>query len=434
MIVMQKTITTCPTQAEWDRFAGGHAAAGEADQLAEHLESCQPCQQRLESATPIDDWLIRELRPASDMPAASETSEPECLEAMLHVVRHCELPATWATGEQVGPYQLLRPLGVGGMGTVYLARHTRLQREVAIKLLPRMHGKSPSTLQRFDREMTAVAALEHPHIVRATDAGEANGWHYLVMEYLDGMDLSRLSRRLGRLHTADACQLVLDAAAGLTQLHHLGWVHRDVKPSNLMLTREGRTKLVDLGLVLSDETVLAQQHRLTTVGHLMGTVAYMAPEQLIDSAAVDARADIYALAATLFRLLTAVDPHPSGANLPATILAKTTDPARPIRSILPELSAPLAELIDESLASSRDARPDSMQAFADRLNAHTDGAETRKLIRGALRMEVADETEATSQAAAFPSAKPASPLITQGEPKKPTGPPHRWLKLSGGRN
>lgn len=385
MITAPHLAMPCPTFGQLRELATGQLAAPNTELLFEHLESCQQCQSQFELLDQEEDWFIQELRPQSDSQRASEAHEPECLEAVLHVARHLAPPAhLLESGESLGPYQLLRPLGIGGMGTVYLARHQRLQREVAIKLLPRSLNDSPGWRERFDREMTAVAALEHPNIVRATDAGEANGWHYLVMEYLEGLDLSQVLHRVGPLKLADACQVVIDAAAGLEHLHAAGWVHRDIKPSNLMLTRGGVTKLLDLGLVHGHDSTLAQQNRLTTIGHLMGTVAFMAPEQLVDSRAVDARADVYALSATLFRLLTAEDPHPHGPNLPATILQKTTLPARPIQTVCDQVPASLAKVIDGGLEREPDKRPSSMSQFAEMLRPFTCGSNTSALVRQAM--------------------------------------------------
>ncbi len=410
MITAQKSPLECPPASRLRAFAMGAVAEVESEGLMGHIELCDCCQQQLGSLDVSDDWLVRDLRPSDRNVFSEEMSEPECLEALLHIASHT-LPPTFQieNGEQIGPYQLLKPLGIGGMGTVYLARHLRLNRDVAIKLLPRIYGNSPAWRERFDREMTAVASLEHPNIVRATDAGEAHGWHYLVMEYLDGLDLSRVLGRMGALGYADVCRIALDAAAGLAHVHSCGWIHRDIKPSNLILTRAGVTKLLDLGLVLGNESLLEQQNRLTTVGHLMGTVAFMSPEQLIDSGAVDARADVYSLAATMFRLLTGEDPHRAGANLPATILAKTTGPARVISSLVPSLPMGLAKAIDEALSMDPQLRPQSMLEFSDSIRSYAASAKTLLLIRQALKC--VDDTEQPAHFAAQPK-----PTLAEADP------------------
>ncbi|MBI2479966.1 MAG: serine/threonine protein kinase [Planctomycetia bacterium] len=210
-------------------------------------------------------------------------------------------------------YQLLERLGRGGMGTVYKALHTRLKRVVAVKVLPADRLNDPAAVARFQREMEAVGKLDHPNIVRATDAGEVDGIHFLVMEYVLGLDVSDLVRRAGPLPIAEACEIARQAAVGLQNAHEHGLVHRDIKPSNLMLTADGQIKILDLGLARLHDS---QQGDLTSASQMMGTIDYMAPEQTSASRDVDIRADIFSLGATLYKLLcgqappTIASPHP----------------------------------------------------------------------------------------------------------------------------
>ena len=155
--------------------------------------------------------------------------------------------------------------------------------------------------------MKAVGKLSHVNIVGAHDAGEIDGTHFLVMEYVDGLDLSNIARRLGQLPIPDACELVRQAATGLQHAYKHELVHRDIKPSNLMLTPEGQVKILDLGLALLDGTS-GENNELTSTGQMMGTLDYMAPEQGMDSHTVDIRADVYSLGATLYKLLTGTAP------------------------------------------------------------------------------------------------------------------------------
>src|SRR5262245_43861309 len=187
---------------------------------------------------------------------------------------------------QLGPYTILGPLGAGGMGAVYKALHTRLKRVVALKVLPEGRMNDPGAVARFQQEMEAIGRLDHPNIIRATDAGEAAGRHFLVMELADGLDLGQVVVRVGPASIADACELVRQAARGLQSAHERGLVHRDVKPSNLLLTVGGVVKVLDLGLARLARHGHGHGHadeRLTASGDAMGTADFMAPEQGIDA-------------------------------------------------------------------------------------------------------------------------------------------------------
>ncbi|MCB1212621.1 MAG: serine/threonine protein kinase, partial [Verrucomicrobiales bacterium] len=182
--------------------------------------------------------------------------------------------------------------------------------------------EDPTAVARFEREVRAVGKLDHPNIVRALDAGESDGLHFLVMEYVDGIDLSQLSRTHGQIAVADACEIIRQAAEGLHAAHRHGIVHRDIKPSNLMLTRatarsdglsessECVVKVLDLGLALLSDSHGEFDANISASCRIMGTLHYMAPEQGLDSHRVDVRADVYSLGATLFKLLTGEPPFP----------------------------------------------------------------------------------------------------------------------------
>ncbi len=217
-------------------------------------------------------------------------------------------PDVVAVGTKLGPYELVRKLGQGGMGAVYEARHTKLNKTFALKVLPAGFASNEAAVTRFEREMQAIGQLDHPHIIKATDAGEWNGTHILVMEYVEGTDLSVLVKTRGPLSVRDACKAIRQAALGLQHAHEHGLVHRDIKPSNLFVTKSGQIKLLDLGLArLGDDG--EQQRGLTSVGQILGTPDYMAPEQWDDTHSVDARADLYSLGCTLCFVLTGRAPY-----------------------------------------------------------------------------------------------------------------------------
>src|SRR5205807_2586797 len=190
---------------------------------------------------------------------------------------------TLPAGTRLGPYEILAPVGAGGMGEVYRARDTRLERTVAVKVLPEHLSQNAEVRQRFDREAKTISSLSHPHICGLYDVGHQDGVDYLVMEFLEGETLAdRLSR--GRIPTEQLLRFAIEIADALDKAHRQGIVHRDLKPANVMLTKSG-AKLLDFGLarsgvgagVLADSTV---QKPLTQEGTILGTFQYMAPEQL----------------------------------------------------------------------------------------------------------------------------------------------------------
>ena len=358
-----------------------------------HLDECPACQAELETFGGAEDTFLSRLRDRSD--DSELLLERECSDLVQRVAAIGREPS-FTTQQQVdresptadfigrvGPYRLLEKLGAGGMGTVFKAFHEKLKRVVALKMLPAERMQDAQAIGRFEREMEAVGKLDHPNIVRATDAGEHDGKHFLVMEYVEGVDLSGLSRRCGPLPIADACELIRQAAIGLQHAHENGLVHRDIKPSNLMLTTDGNVKILDLGLALLPEQ-LGEGTELTSTGQAMGTLDYMAPEQGGSSHDVDIRADIYALGATLYKLLTAQAIY--GGPKYKTIMDKwralATEDAAPIQSRRPEVPDALAQVVHTMLAREVDDRYATPQEVAEALIPFCEGAEPTALAKG----------------------------------------------------
>ena len=268
------------------------------------------------------------------------------------------------------------------MGTVYKALHTRLKRPVAIKLLPGRRLADPEAVARFQREMEAVGRLDHPHLVRAYDAGEAEGHQFLVMEFLHGVDLAKLVRRDGPLPVADACEVVRQAAMGLQHAHEHGLVHRDVKPSNLMLTSTGQVKVLDLGLArLTVETPDAE---MTSSGQVVGTGDFIAPEQGRDTRQADARSDVYSLGCTLYFLLTGKAPFagPQYDTFMKKVIAHSQEPIPPIQQFCPDLPGPMLAVLGRMLAKEPGKRFQTAAEVAEALVPFSHGSDLTRIVQG----------------------------------------------------
>src|SRR6202049_1880957 len=265
-------------------------------------------------------------------------------------------------GLRLGPYEVLSAIGAGGMGEVYRAKNTRLDRTVAIKVLPAHLADSSELRERFEREARTIASLNHPHICTLHDIGHQDGTDYLVMEYVEGETLEQRLRK-GPLPLEQALQYAIEIADALDKAHRKGVTHRDLKPGNIMLTKSG-TKLLDFGLAkLTQEVAPAANplsqlptatHAITAQGTILGTLQYMAPEQL-EGREVDARTDIFAFGVVVYEMATGKRAFEGKSQ--ASVIAKILeiDPP-PISSLQPMTPPALDRVVKRCLAKEPDDR------------------------------------------------------------------------------
>jgi serine/threonine protein kinase len=271
----------------------------------------------------------------------------------------------------LGNYVILSKLGSGGMGAVFKARHRRMKRIVAVKVLSSDIARQSSFVKRFQREVETIAQLTHPNIVMAFDADEAEIGHFLVMEYVEGRDLASEIQQNGPLSVQAAVDAIAQAASGMAYAHSKGIIHRDIKPANLMLTNLAVVKVADLGLAritgIGDGRDSAN-FSLTQAGGILGTVDYMPPEQSLDSTAIDHRADIYSLGCTMFFLLTGKPPYAAG-SLMGLMLQHRDAPIPSLSAVRHDVPRALVSLFEQMIAKQPSDRPQSMDDVIRLLDA-----------------------------------------------------------------
>lgn len=389
------TATQCPTAERLRAFSLGRLPDDENDELFEHLRTCQSCQAELETVDDAEDSLISELRVADDHPGL--TDEPQCKRALAKALGALaaadELSDTGILDmpRTIGEYQVVRLLGRGGMGKVMLARHTKLGRQVAVKFLAGHRLADPRMRERFEAEMRAIGQLSHPNIVTAHDAREVDGTAVLVTEYIDGFDLGELVAKTGPLSIANACEITRKVAAALQYTGDQGFVHRDVKPSNVMVSRGGEVKLLDLGLARyqSGHYQSAQRTELTGTGQAIGTADYVSPEQVTDGRDVDSRADIYSLGCTMFKLLTGNAPFDDQSHQTAfaKMTAQVSETPPSLADRMQDCPSGLVRLVDSMLAKDPAKRPQSVGEIAASLATWSRGHDLSELVAAAAASE-----------------------------------------------
>ena len=415
---MTESLQECLSTDKLRDYALGRMPEEQWDRVASHIQICAACEDTILSLDGTADSMLDHLQMP---PSQSIEGTPEYLAGMAKLQNQLDQGSPTSSQDSnsdlpgnidarsldvVRDYKLISILGAGGMLTVYKAIHTKLDRVVALKLLPTRRIGNADAIVRFEREMKAIGKLDHPAIVRATDAGEDDGQHFLAMEFVDGFDVSELVERHGPLSISDASEIIRQAAIGLQHVHERQLVHRDIKPSNLMVTEDGQVKILDLGLAL-----LADQHEglgeLTTVGQMMGTVDYMAPEQCNDSHDVDIRADIYSLGATLFKMLTGAAPYatPDNRSPLSRIRALATEDPPSLADCLPDTNPEFCSVVDRMLSRNPEDRFESPGDVAKALQPFTDGHD--------LKQAVAVAADAPAPATRIPGHPPQPPQAGQ---------------------
>ncbi len=254
---------------------------------------------------------------------------------------------------EIGGYRILAKIGQGAMGTVYKAVQVKMDRMVALKVLAPKYAENPTFVERFLREARAVAKFNHPNIIQGIDCGESNGVHFFVMEFVDGPVVGGILRTEGTLNERRAVNIILQIARGLDQAWRVGLIHRDIKPDNIMLTKDGVAKLCDMGLV--KDLTLAPGQSPSEAGVCLGTPNYISPEQASGEANIDTRADNYSLGCTLYHMITGQVPFPVGTAIEIIKQHITADPVPPC-DINPNLSVDINFVTMKMISKEREER------------------------------------------------------------------------------
>ncbi len=306
-----------------------------------------------------------------------------------------DLISRWQAGQllagrssfYLGKYRLIELLGRGGMGSVFLGQHVTMNRRVALKIISRHVSQNPASLERFLAEARAIASFDHPNVVRAYSIDSEGDLYYLVMEYVEGVDLQRLVENGGPLDCHRAVDYIRQAADGLDHAHQRNMIHCDIKPSNLLVNMQGVVKILDLGLAR-----LAGGDELDAAGsdeRVLGSVDYLAPEQAMKNPRLDCRADIYSLGCTLYFLLAGHPPFPQG-TLPERILKHQTQAPPDLRAEQPKVPADLAVICKKMMAKKPE---DRYQTAAEVSLALTEGRASTPPLKRAAPLPIAKRLE-----------------------------------------
>jgi tRNA A-37 threonylcarbamoyl transferase component Bud32 len=329
-------VSSHPSAQALTLFGHGRLPEEQVASITDHLQRCAACRQAVARLAP--DTFLNKLRGPDE--AAEQPAAPEAV-----TVPPLAVPPALANHPK---FRIVRELGRGGMGVIYLAEHRVMEKRVALKVINPSVLDNAGALARFQGEAKAAGRLDHPNIARAYDADQAGDLHFLVMEFVEGLSLAQVLQKKGPLPIANACHYVRQAALGLQHASEQGMVHRDVKPQNLMLTTKGQVKVLDFGLArLRSEGKRGEG--LTQADAFMGTPEYVAPEQATDARTADIRADIYSLGCTLYALLTGRPPFVED-TVVKLVMAQIEKEPPPLQDVRPDVPAELAAVVAKMLA------------------------------------------------------------------------------------
>jgi urea transport system substrate-binding protein len=387
-------MTTCPSLDQLEGLTSSKLGLADEAIMAAHVRECPSCRAAVASLSSLrgtEQWRPSDAadapRPAEGELAATEPWQPPRPPARAEEADPAGHKALLDELRQHPRYRLLGILGRGGMGTVYKAEHRLLDRAVVLKVIRPDLLADPKAVPRFQREARLAARLAHPNIVAVYEAEEFASTQMLVMEFIEGVNLAELVSERGLLPVAEACELIRQAAIGLEYVHHQGLVHRDIKPHNLLVSRAGQVKVLDLGLATLKAGQEKAEEALTADRQFLGTVDYAAPEQWESSREVDIRADIYSLGCTFYYLLAGQAPFPNSryTTLMQQMWAHSQAPLPPIHELRPDLPAELVEVLSRMLAKNRDDRHASPGEVAAALAPFTVDCNLAEYVRTARR-------------------------------------------------
>ncbi|MCR9200557.1 MAG: serine/threonine protein kinase [Planctomycetaceae bacterium] len=358
--------TPHPTPERLDAYNRGQLPPDQADAIGAHVGECETCCETLMGLS-SDDTFVGQLQQARALPAP-------------HADDVAALPAVLIDHPR---YDVIDLIGTGGMGDVYRATHRLMERTVALKVIRRDLMTRQEAVDRFHREVKAAARLTHPNIVTAHDAEQAGSVHFMVMEHVDGIHLADSVVLDGVMPIADVCCCIQQVATGLQHAFEQGMVHRDIKPHNLMRTSDGTIKILDFGLAslspmsLMDVETPPVRSDLTSVGSVMGTPDFIAPEQARDARAADIRSDIYSLGATAWFLLSGQAPF-ADRSLQQKLAGHSERPSQPLRQLRGDIPAQLEAVVTKMMAADPADRYQTPADVAAALRPFTTTAPVRK--------------------------------------------------------